>query len=87
MAVAEEEKEQESFPGNLYILKHSLFQIKKRGYAYNILVGKPKGKNHLEYVGVNRRRILKWIHKKCNGKSWTQDRDKWQAFVYMVMYP
>jgi len=43
-----------------------------RGYAYNIWVGKPKGKNHLEDVGVSGRIILKWIHKKYDGKSWTR---------------
>jgi len=41
------------------------------GYAYNILVGKPKGKNYMEDVSVNGRIILKWIHKRYDGKSWT----------------
>jgi hypothetical protein len=30
-----------------------------KGYTYNILVGTPKGKNHLEDVGVNGRIVLK----------------------------
>jgi hypothetical protein len=29
--------------------------------AYNILVGKSEGKNHLENLGVDGRIILKWI--------------------------
>jgi hypothetical protein len=48
-----------------------MHRVFARGYAYYIWVGKPKGKNHLEDVGVNGRIILKWIHKKYDGKSWT----------------
>jgi len=38
--------------------------------AYRILVGKPEGKNHLEYLGIEWRIILKWIFKKLDG-AWT----------------
>jgi hypothetical protein len=29
--------------------------------AYNILVGKPEGKDHTENLGIDERIILKWI--------------------------
>jgi hypothetical protein len=29
--------------------------------AYNVLVGKPEGRNHLEILGIDGRKILKWI--------------------------
>jgi hypothetical protein len=32
--------------------------------AYNILVGKAEGKSHSEDLGVNGRRILKWMSSK-----------------------
>jgi hypothetical protein len=39
--------------------------------AYNILVGKPKGKNHLEDIVVDEKIILEWIFGKLDGKVWT----------------
>jgi hypothetical protein len=61
---------------------------KRRG-AYRALVGRPQGKNYLEYLGVDGRIILKRIFKKWDvGMIWIdldQDRDKWQALVNAVM--
>jgi len=37
-----------------------------------ILVGRPKGKNHFEALGVDGRIILKWISKKWDGEAWTR---------------
>ena len=42
----------------------------ERREAYWIVVGKPEGKSHLEYPGVDRRIILKWIFRKWMG-TWT----------------
>jgi hypothetical protein len=58
--------------------------------AYRILVGTPKGRNHLEDPGVDGRIILKWIFKKWawGGMDWidmAQDRDRWRAVVSAVM--
>jgi hypothetical protein len=39
----------------------------KRRCAYTVEVGKPKGKDHLEDLGVEARIILKLIFKKCDG--------------------
>jgi hypothetical protein len=40
--------------------------------AHNILVGNMKGRDHLEYVGVDGRIILEWILGKYGGKVWTR---------------
>ena len=32
--------------------------------AYNVLVGRPEGKNHLENLGLDGTILLKWIYKK-----------------------
>jgi hypothetical protein len=58
--------------------------------AYRILVGRPEGRNHLEYPGVDARIILKWIFKKWDGggMDWSdmaQDSDRWWALVNAVM--
>jgi hypothetical protein len=39
--------------------------------AYNILVGKPEGKNHLEDLDVDGKIILEWILRKQGGRVWT----------------
>jgi hypothetical protein len=36
----------------------------KMRYAYNILVGKREGRDHLEDLGVGGRIILRWILRK-----------------------
>jgi hypothetical protein len=33
--------------------------------------GDLRERDHLEYVGVNGKTILKWIFKKCRRESWT----------------
>jgi len=38
--------------------------------AYNILVGKPEGKDHFEYLGVGGNILLKWIGR-WGRKLWT----------------
>jgi hypothetical protein len=39
--------------------------------AYNILVGKPEWKRHLEELGVDGKMIIGWILKKLGGNMWT----------------
>ena len=44
--------------------------------------------HHLEFTGIDSSLTLKWIFKKGCGMDWidlTQDRDKWQAHVNVVM--
>ena len=57
--------------------------------AYKLLVGKPKGENHLEEQGVDGRILLRWIFRKYNGGvDWidmAQNMDRWQALVNAVM--
>jgi len=57
--------------------------------AYRVLVGKPEEKNHLENPGTDERTTLKWIFKKWEwGTAWidlSQERERWQALVYVVM--
>ena len=36
-----------------------------------VLVGRPDANSHLEDPCVDRKIILKWFFKKCNGKTWT----------------
>jgi hypothetical protein len=40
--------------------------------AYGILVGRPGGRNFLEYLSVFGRKILQHILKKWNGNTWTE---------------
>ena len=42
---------------------HIAFMGERRG-AYRVLVGKPKGRDHLEDPGVDGRTILRWIFMK-----------------------
>ena len=46
-------------------------------------------RDHFENLGLDRRIILVWILKKCNGgMGWidlAQDRDRWQALVNAAM--
>ena len=39
--------------------------------VYRVLVGKPKGKNHLEDPDVDGRIILRWIFRKWDVGVWT----------------
>jgi hypothetical protein len=51
--------------------------------------GNLRQKDHLENLGTDKRTILKWIFKKWDwGMAWiylSQERDRWQALVYVVM--
>jgi len=54
--------------------RHVARMGERRG-VYKVLVGKPKGKNHLEDLGVDMRIILRWIYRKLDvraltGSSW-----------------
>jgi hypothetical protein len=50
--------------------------------AYNILVGRPEGKNHLEDLGVDRRMILEWIKEDVDWMHLAQDRDQWETYEH-----
>jgi hypothetical protein len=39
--------------------------------THKILVGKPEGRDHAEYLGLDWRILLEWILGKCGGKVWT----------------
>jgi hypothetical protein len=56
--------------------------------AYNILVGKPEGKNHLEDLSVGENIIRKDLREiGWEGVDWihlVQDRDQWWALGNMV---
>jgi len=39
--------------------------------TYRVWLGKPKERDYLEYLGVDRRKILKWILKKWAERVWT----------------
>ena len=41
-----------------------------RGVAHTVLVGRPKGKNHMEDLGIDGRIILRWILKKWDVEAW-----------------
>jgi hypothetical protein len=45
-------------------------------------------RDHLEYLDVDGRIVLKWVLKKWNGRhglDLAQDRDRWRALVGAVM--
>ena len=57
--------------------------------VHKVLLGKPEGKNHLKYLDVNERIILKRIFKMCDGNmDWVnvaQDMERRRALVNAVM--
>jgi hypothetical protein len=61
----------------------------ERNGAYGVLWGNPRETNQLDDLGVNGRKILKFILKKWDGgMDWTdllQDRDRVRAVVTAVM--
>jgi hypothetical protein len=89
---------------NLYSWSNIIKQIKSRRMrwaehvarmreerkVYNVLVGKPEGKNHLEDQGVDGRmgseRTLGRLAGRCvDCTRLAQDRDRWLAVVNAVM--
>jgi hypothetical protein len=38
--------------------------------AYRVWVGKPEERGHLEGLGIEERKILKWMLKKQAGRAW-----------------
>ena len=57
--------------------------------VYGILVGNPRGRDHLEDPGIDGKIILKWIFRMWDGgMDWidlAQDRDRWRDIVKAVM--
>jgi hypothetical protein len=48
----------------------------KRGGAYGVSIGKPEERDHLAYLSVDVRVILKWALKK-------RDRATWTGFIWL----
>jgi hypothetical protein len=62
----------------------------ERRNVYRVLIGKPEGKKHLKYQGVDGRMGSKWTVGTLVGRGveWihlAQDRDRWRAVVNAVM--
>ena len=68
----------------LYHFEELLYHFASQNYRFLLLffcylgekfiqdyVGRSEGKNHLEYVSVEVRIILKWIFQKLDGEAWT----------------
>jgi hypothetical protein len=60
--------------------------------VYRVLMGKPEGKSHLKYQGVDGRMGSKWTLGRLVGRcvEWihlAQDRDRLRAVVNAVMNP
>jgi hypothetical protein len=58
--------------------------------VYKVLVGRPKGRDHWEDLGVGGRITLSWtlVRWRSPGSKWfqlDQDRVQWRAFVTTVM--
>ena len=91
----EERNDMHSPPNIIGIIKSRMRWAKhvaskgKRGGAYRILVGSLRERDHLEESGVDGRKILRLILRKCNGGvEWidlAQYRDGWRALVNAVM--
>jgi hypothetical protein len=61
--------------------------MKKRRYAYSVLVGKPERKSHLENPDVDGRILLrfrKWVWD-LDCIDLAQNTDRWRPFVNTVM--
>lgn len=60
--------------------------MEERGCAYNVLVGRPEGKNHLEDLGVNESKIC--LQEVGWGTDWidlARDRDGLPDLVIVII--
>jgi hypothetical protein len=51
-----------------------MWHVGDRRCAYRVLVGRPEGKrerDHLEFLDINGKIVIKWIFEKWDGKAWT----------------
>ena len=54
----------------VYFMFKFLYSVRRNVGLRTVLVGKPKGKNHLEKQDIVGRMILKCIFKKYDGYAW-----------------
>jgi hypothetical protein len=79
-----------SSPNSLWAIKsrrmswaEHIARMGERRGVYRVLVGEPEGKDHLEDPDIDGKIILIWIFGKWIELA--QDRDRWRAFVKVVM--